>query len=380
MVHSRLADGEMGQKTMRLRAVWTVAALMVAVAGMWLGAGAAGAAGGSDADGLGRSVARLAGQLAADEVEWPRGIARERAAGPAGAGVGAVLGAMLQSSSPEARINGFEALAGLACPEALDWCVLGLADPEERVREAAGRALSGQRAEDVVARALDVACSGTERQAAALDRALPRLGEVLGPGMAGVLAERTNPATKRAAAAYCLGRMKYGGARGLLAANAWSPNTTLAGACAKALLALGDAGAVHDVAALTRHGQPAVQLAAVQALGRIGGPVAAAALEEVAVRPERTETSVRAEAVRLLGFIGGPSSVPVLIDAMRAYPAVRSGARDSLIRLTGLDLGDDAGTWAAWYQEYLEKEGLVPTELKPRHIVLEDEQAPPPPP
>jgi HEAT repeat protein len=149
-------------------------------------------------------------------------------------------------------------------------------------------------------------------------------------------------------------------AGGVLAEYAWSSDPLLAAFCAEALAKLNDPNAVDDLVELTHHASSQVQVAAVRGLAQLDGPVAVGTLEGLVTAPAGVDPTVRGQAVEALGMVGRESSISVLVEAMQIHPAVREDAGRALGKLTGLDYGDSAQAWSAWYQARFTTRQQVP--------------------
>jgi HEAT repeat protein len=156
------------------------------------------------------------------------------------------------------------------------------------------------------------------------------------------------------------------------------PREIVTGTC-YALGALRDPRGVAYLKAATTHGDTAVVRAAIEALARIKGPEALAALQGLADHPAvevRTDlllaldlrddagptgvvrrlalgdpdAGVRSQATQQIGRGPAAEAVPVLIQALKDRDtAVRAAAHEALVRIAGTSLPPRPEAWSRWW-------------------------------
>lgn len=142
----------------------------------------------------------------------------------------------------------------------------------------------------------------------------------------------------------------------------------LAAACASA--DPDDDGLRRGLANAAYGDDPRVAALAAEALGAL--PEAAGVPDLLALLVTGPHWAVVTGAMRGLAVHRVPSVPPVLLRHLR-HPdvAVRAEARESLVRLTGTDLGVDPARWEAWWEDngdafvFPDREGDAPPESRP---------------
>lgn len=205
------------------------------------------------------------------------------------------------------------------------------------------------------------------RLLAALDPLFPKLKPKLEKPLLDVLMSHEAPDETKAAAGYALGRMKSEEAAKALAELAWIGNPDLAVTCSNALAYAAIPSTADSLVVLMKHQNPEVRWAALQGLGRIGGPTAVTVCTELLTSQTDEPPELRRAAATFLGQIGGASAVPTLVAAMKRYPVVAPQAGDALRGITGMAIDNSPTAWAQWYEAYQQAEAAkrLPPPLTP---------------
>ena len=273
-----------------------------------------------------------------------------------------VLYGMALSQDPLIRERAAEAWAALDTPEALEMLLNFLCDYNPEARAIAARRLSGWAAEplfDAVVRVLD---GKDVMRAAGVDLALPELRPALETAMVALFANEEEPLQRRAAAAYCLGRMGSRPAIPKLAEGARAQDTPFALACAQALHLLHATDQAPLWSDLTGHSDMYMRAIALDALAEAGGPEALEALRRVATG-ETGERSIHLlqQAARGIALFPFDDAVPTLIEVMSKNLKLRMFVYNLLELRTGVDAGQTPSEWQKWY-DALKADGSVPIE------------------
>lgn len=273
-----------------------------------------------------------------------------------------VLYGMALSQDPLIRERAAEAWAALDTPEALEMLLNFLCDYDPETRAIAARRLSGWAPGplfEAVARVLD---GKDAMRAAGVDLALPELRPALETDMLALFANGEEPPQRRAAAAYCLGRMGSPQAVPKLAEGARSQDTPFALACAQALHLLHATDQVSLWSELTGHTDMYMRAIALDALAETGGPDALEALRRVATG-ETGERSIHLlqQAARGIALFPFDDAVPTLIEVMSKNLKLRMFVYNLLELRTGVDAGQTPSEWQKWY-DALKANGGVPLE------------------
>lgn len=129
------------------------------------------------------------------------------------------------------------------------------------------------------------------------------------------------------------------------------PDATVRAACAKAL---GMHGSVEDVQRLTpllQDQNALVRWESAKALQRIHDPAAIDPLIRAVQHDE--DADVRMAAAKALGQYAQPRVFDVLLGTLNDHDfGVVAAAHESLVTLTGQDLGTDSRDWLAWSQDH----------------------------
>ncbi|MCA3009726.1 MAG: HEAT repeat domain-containing protein [Phycisphaerales bacterium] len=130
--------------------------------------------------------------------------------------------------------------------------------------------------------------------------------------------------------------------------------------CARALQAIGDAGAAGLLGALLGDKEPQVRIAALDAVGalkRVEHGKAATSLIGAA------EWQVQAAAVAACAMVRPQEAVQPLIDLMRKEGRMRTECAEALFRITGFDFGVDPERWQEQWNQLTSIQGWrIPTE------------------
>jgi hypothetical protein len=261
-------------------------------------------AGGTTPPRLSRSAGRLLDSMAATMVTRVRGADREALVAllMRRGTIGAALWAS-RSRRAVKRLRAVELLGAVGVADGVPALIARLGDRNPDVRRAAVRAVGRTGAVEAVPHLLELAgradC-GVSQHSVTL--ALLRLGPAAAPALTTALAAQDGGYRARTAAARVLG---------------W----------------LGHLGAVEALCATLEGQAREVQLAALDALGRIGSPAAAATL---AARLEPCHPAeVRVVAARALGRLGDPSASAVLGSLLGQEHDVARAAATALAQLGG---------------------------------------------
>lgn len=295
------------------------------------------------------AMVRALGLMTLDEVVWvgasPAGLPLQAEGAQAAL---PVLRETVQAEDEQARLRAIEAMAKLDAHANAEQFFNSLADPSPEVREAAARTVATFDKEFVFGRVMEVLSGDAPEQ---YEAALPLLRGVIEARMLDVLESSEEPADRRAAAAFSLGRMGSAPAVPALAQLAWGADEWLASVAVQALLHIPDPVVIPKLAELTAHPAEQVRWSAVEGLAALGGPDAIDALGRVAVTRPADDKELSRRAVQLLAATKDPTVIPILIDAMNRNLAVRRMAVDALSGLTGQDFGDLPSVWMEWWQK-----------------------------
>ena len=244
--------------------------------------------------------------------------------------VTSALLAALDDEHPPVRNRAARALVGNRDPRLIPVYLglLGAAEVNARARALPGllrgvEGLFGARLDDPSARVRRVAVDGLRAVGARHDDLVSRVRQVL--------ADDSDDEVRGAAARF-IGEhdTRYWTAVGLLhrvlanpTAGPWARLGAVKGLAAQALVrgfapvAASAPGIVNTLAALLDHPWPALRIAAVEALRRIGGPAAAAPLRAARLDPDLV---VRAAVIEALVALRAPDAGVHVLDALRGDP------------------------------------------------------------
>ncbi len=264
-----------------------------------------------------------------------------------------IILASLAAQDMEVRRTGVRALATFEAPWREEQLLLLLSDPDERIRAEAAEALAARPSGTLPRKYLDLLASSEPSRFAALSDVAFRLTPQLEKPALAILDDADQPSGRRQAAAHALGLMHSTLATSSLFREAQGRDRALAVASAHALSASGDPAAYPLCRELLKRPVPEIQYAAIEALGRWGGPEAIAALIEGVRLTRRGNTSASALGMRLLGGMGDWSAIDVLIEGLGGTGTLRAAAAEALTALTGQNYGDSLAQWQAWNQARL---------------------------
>lgn len=259
------------------------------------------------------------------------------------------------------RLSGLEGLAPVA-GEHVEEFLDALGDESEDIRRYAAHVLNGLDPslffEPVMARLM----SSDQDVAWRMGMALGLLGDSLETRFCGVVLSATEPVERRYLAIRAVALIGGADSVGVLAECAATAEVKLAVVCASALGSIPDVIVVPHLVRLAGHVAPEVRYAALQALGGVPGPEAAAGLAEVAASVTVQDLGLGVQAITLLSERGTDVSLPLLLEVLRDNPNVTREVVGALRRLTGEDYGDSAEAWGRWWQEELMRRSQPPSE------------------
>ena len=258
---------------------------------------------------------------------------------------------MVRSSDPVTRRNAIQGIAKAQAAADVDTILRGLADPDPEVRTAAQEAQDALGADAVFHRVMEALCAADPATPPrAINDALPYLGPTLEGKMLDTLKSEEDSTPRKKVAAYCLGCMQSRAAAPVLAELTESPDPVLALVAGNALLAVGNDGEYDCFRKLLAHPSPEMRWIGMQGLCRIGGAEVTKLLSTTALGTTETNVELRKRATLLLGRSNDPTAIPVLIETLHSQIALRKESLIALRRLTGIDAGGDAMSWAEWYK------------------------------